>query len=153
MKYAIYTTIVVLAAVLAQGQKAPTATTKMDIPVPASEGGRALRVADMENQQLLAAALLRSYATCVNGLLHDLAFRLQTISQHAAAGQLTPEEAQRLKLAATRATIARLETISAVYDSQLVSNDNDEDSDDDEPAVLGAKSTVSVDELKREPAK
>jgi hypothetical protein len=107
-----------------------------------------------EDQQLVAAALLHCYAASVSNLLGDLAGHLQAISQHAAAGELSQQNALLLKLAATRSTIARLETLSAVYDAQLVSiHDVAADSNNDALKTLGSKNTVSVKELQRESAK
>jgi hypothetical protein len=77
---------------------------------------------------------------------------LQVISQHAAAGELSQQNALLLKLAATRATIARLETLSAVYGAQLMSMP-DVAADSNALITLHSKNTVSVKELQRESAK
>jgi hypothetical protein len=66
-----------------------------------------------------AASDLRDYADQINGLLRDVHASLQQISERAAAGEITPEQERKLKLASTRAMIARLETISAVYDAKV----------------------------------
>jgi hypothetical protein len=110
VKSTICTAILILTTLLAHAQQAAKAI-EMARPAPTSGSSRTLTVADEEDQQLLAAALLQSYASSVNGLLRNLAGQLRTISQHAAAGELTDDEAVRLKLAATRATIARLEEV------------------------------------------
>ncbi len=119
-----------------------------------------------------AIASSQDYASRVDGLLRDIHASLQDISERAEAGQLTPEQAQRLKLAATRDMIARLDTLSAVYDVRLndarindtridrnaavdnktqVPESNDCASDKVQPAHNG-NATVSVQELKSEGA-
>ncbi|HVH87060.1 MAG TPA: hypothetical protein VM912_10060, partial [Terriglobales bacterium] len=130
----------------------PTTANKPQISARSAEDEKA-RSTEL-NQQLLSAALLHSYAASVNNLLSELAGRLEVISQHAAAGEVSQQNAMFLKLAATRATIARLQTISAVYDFQLVSRDDDDlDSSDCGLTTLRAKSTVTVEELQREAGK
>jgi hypothetical protein len=148
MRFAICIAILVLVPALGQAQVAAK-TNKLQVAAKPVDDGNS-QSTDAENQQLLAAALLHSYATSVNNLLSNLANRLQVISQHAAAGEVSQQNALLLKFAATRATIARLETISAVYDSQLVSNEDDLDSDDGAVSTLRSKSTVSVKELQHE---
>jgi hypothetical protein len=151
VKFGICIAILTLAPILGQAQ-APTTANKPQISARSSEDGKAHSIE--VNQQLLAAALLHSYAASVNNLLSDLADRLEVISQHAAAGEVSQQNAMLLKLAATRATIARLETISAVYDSQFTSNDDDDlDSNDHVLSMLRAKSTVTVKELQHEAGK
>jgi hypothetical protein len=61
----------------------------------------------------------QDYAICVDGLLRDVHASLQNISERMEAGDLTEEQAQKLKLAATRDMISRLDAISAVYDARL----------------------------------
>lgn len=151
MKFAIYIAILTLAPTLGQAQM-PTTANKPQISARSAEDEKA-RSTEL-NQQLLSAALLHSYAASVNNLLSELAGRLEVISQHAAAGEVSQQNAMFLKLAATRATIARLQTISAVYDFQLVSRDDDDlDSSDCGLTTLRAKSTVTVEELQREAGK
>jgi hypothetical protein len=62
---------------------------------------------------------VQDYADRVNGLLRDVHVTLQTITERMEARTLTPQQAQKQKLAATRAMIARLETLSAVYDGKI----------------------------------
>jgi hypothetical protein len=151
MKFTICLAIVFLASTLGRAQmpaiaNKPISENSVEARDSAPSGG--------EDQQLVAAALLHSYATSVNNLLGDLASHLQVISQHAAAGELSRQNTLLLKLAATRATIARLETLSAVYGAQLVSMpDVAADSNNYALNTLGAKSTVSVEELQHESAK
>ncbi len=106
--------------------------------------------------------LARDYAARVDGLLQDVHASLQKISERMEAGSLTPEQAQELKLAATRDAIARLDTLSAVYDVRLHSKDNlvsETESaghvsagDKAEHFTPNANGTVSVEELRREAA-
>ena len=65
--------------------------------------------------------LVQDYADRINGLLRDVHATLQTISERVEAGALTRQQAQKLKLAATRAMIAHLETLSAAYDGKIAS--------------------------------
>jgi hypothetical protein len=152
MKFAICIAIVFLTSTLGRAQM-PATANKPQILESSVESGDA-GPSGGEDQQLLAAALLHSYATSVNNLLGELASHLQVISQHAAAGELSQQNALLLKLAATRSTIARLETLSAVYGAQLVSMpDVAADSNNSALNTLGSKNTVSVKELQRESAK
>lgn len=158
MKFALYAMVAVLAMVPACAQNAAR-THNLSTPAQVRHAGTAPRPADEKNERAAAAELLQNYARCVDGLLLDLANRLHAISERTEAGDLTPEEEQTLKLAATRAMIARLETISAIFDALVVSEDESEDSNEpgndpggDAPAaiVLRAQSTVSINELRRE---
>jgi len=47
--------------------------------------------------------------------------RRRWISERMEAGALTPQQARKLKLAATQSMIARLETLSAAYDGKIAS--------------------------------
>lgn len=144
--------ILALAPTVGQAQAVAVPETRQSSAKPAESG--TCQSIDSENQQLLAAALLHSYATSVNALLLSLASQLHAISQHAAAGELPQQKALALKFAATRATITRLETLSAVYDSQvLLRADGDSKFDDSAPGTLWGKRTVSVQELQHERAK
>jgi hypothetical protein len=106
--------------------------------------------------------LAQDYAARVDGLLQDVHASLQKISERMEAGSLTPPQAQELKLAATRDAIARLDTLSAVYDARLQSKDNlggETESaghvfaaDKAEHTIPNARGTVSVEELRREAA-
>lgn len=104
-----------------------------------------------------AAAVAQDYAARVDGLLRDVHARLQRISEGLETGSVTPQQAQKLKLAATREMIARLDGIAAVYDAQLqaanVQKTGSASSDDCEAVQAthtNANGTVSVEELKRE---
>ena len=112
------------------------------------------------------AALGRAYAARVDGLLRDVHANLLKISERMEAGELTPERERELKLAATRAMIARLDTISAVYDTRLDSMSfnsknkgctgpesgasNASAPSSAENAATHTNNSVSVEELKRE---
>jgi hypothetical protein len=84
---------------------------------------------------------------------------MRVISEQVDSGDLNPLEALALKLETARAMIARLETISAVYDSAILSGD---DQDDDElvpgnssgataeRVALRRGRTISVGELLRQ---
>jgi hypothetical protein len=68
-----------------------------------------------------ASILLHDYADRVNGLLRDVHANLRQISERMESGALTAEQERELKLDAARAMIARLETLSAVYDHKISS--------------------------------
>ncbi len=107
--------------------------------------------------------LADDYAARVDGLLREVHASLQRISERVEAGELRPEQARELKLAATRDMISRLDAISAVYEVRFGSA-NRNDFDDTSVAVNAptsdhaahstslARGTVSVEELKREAA-
>jgi hypothetical protein len=110
------------------------------------------------------AVLTQGYAVRVNGLLRDVHTTLQEISDRLAAGRLTPQQAQTLKLAATRYMIERLETVSAVYDAELDLNRKDKHDTGSVACDPSAQNTtaatwpevertVTVDELRREISK
>lgn len=90
------------------------------------------------------ATLAQDYAGRVNGLLRNVHATLQEISERVESGSLTPQQAQKLKLAATGEMIARLETLSAVYDAKL------DLKDDTRSVAYNASNTVSVEDLRRE---
>jgi hypothetical protein len=69
-----------------------------------------------------ASAQAQEYADRVEILLRDVHRSLQEISEQREAGQLSAEQARRLKLEATRSMIARLETASAVYEARAGSS-------------------------------
>jgi len=94
------------------------------------------------------ATLAQDYAGRVDGLLRNVHAALQEISERVESGSLTPQQAQKLKFAATREMIARLETLSAVYDAKLDLKDMCKH--DTRSAAYNASSTVSVGELRRE---
>jgi hypothetical protein len=100
MKFAICVAMVFLTSTLGRGQM-PATANKVQISECSAEAGD-YGPSGGEDQRLLAAALLHSYATSVNNLLGELASHLQVISQHAAAGELSRQNALSLKLAATR---------------------------------------------------
>ena len=74
---------------------------------------------DRHTNRETTTTLAQDYGDRVNGLLRDIHATLQTISERMEGRDLTPQQARRLKLAATRAMIARLETLSAVYDGKM----------------------------------
>ena len=76
---------------------------------------------DRHTNRETTTTLAQDYGDRVNGLLRDIHATLQTISERMEGRDLTPQQARRLKLAATRAMIARLETLSAVYDGKIAS--------------------------------
>lgn len=104
--------------------------------------------------------LASDYAAGVDGLLREIHADLQKISARMEAGELTPEQGRELKLAATRGMIARLDTLSAIYDAQLDSKHKtaaassvaggNSPADGGAQAALPANRTVSVEQLKRE---
>jgi hypothetical protein len=107
-----------------------------------------------------AAAGAQDYAARVDGLLRDVHASLQKISAGLETGSLTPEQAQKLKLAATRDMISRLDAIAAVYDTRLQATNHVEETgsasgdacDAAKATHTKANGTVSVEELKREAA-
>ncbi len=119
MKNTVFLALMVLAVLPASAQKA--ASTNCSVNSETS------------------TALAEEYAANVDGLLRDAYSSLQEISEAVEAGSVSPERAQKLKLAVTRNTLARLDAISAVYDARLNS-------------PLKANGTISVRELKREAA-
>jgi len=74
---------------------------------------------DRGASDVASTIVAHDYADRIDGLLRDVHATLQMISEREEARTLSPRQAQRLKLAATRAMIGRLETLSAVYDSKL----------------------------------
>ncbi len=96
--------------------------------------------------------LAQDYADQVNGLLRNVHAALQRISERMEAGELTPEQARDLKLAATRDLIARLETISAVYDARIAAQDVAAQ-DARASSELSATTAVSVANLRKESAR
>src|SRR6266478_453631 len=62
-----------------------------------------------------ATTLVPDYADRLNGLLRDIHATLQTISERMEAGALTPQQARKLKLAATQVVPVRLVRHSASY--------------------------------------
>jgi len=68
-----------------------------------------------------ASILLQDYADRVNGLLRDVHANLRQISERTESGAFTAQQERELKLDAARAMIARLETLSAVYDHKIAS--------------------------------
>jgi len=115
---------------------------------------------DAQSNELIATSLLRMYAGDVDGLLRDLVDQMRAISEQVEAGEISALEAQALKLETARVTIARLETISAIYDLLILTRDDGQESssapsgDCTKPAlahiVCRAKPTVSVRELLEE---
>lgn len=96
--------------------------------------------------------LAQDYADQVNGLLRNVHAALQRISERMEAGELTPEQARDLKLAATRDLIARLETISAVYDARIAAQDVAA-GDEQARSELSTTTVVRVANLRKESAR
>lgn len=107
-----------------------------------------------------AAAVAQDYAARVDGLLRDVHASLQKISEGLETGSVTPQQAQKFKLAATRDMISRLDAIAAVYDARLQAANHVEETgsassdacDAAKATHVNANGTVSVEELKREAA-
>jgi hypothetical protein len=106
-----------------------------------------------------ASAVAQDYAARVDGLLRDVYARLQKISEGSETGSVTPQQAQKLKLAATRDMISRLDAVAAVYGARLqAANHGGEtgsastDACDDRATHTNVNGTVSVEELKHEAA-
>ena len=138
MKNTMYLALIILAVLPASAQKAanPNGSTNSDDRIASAE----------------------DYAARVDGLLRDVHASLQRISARIEAGELTPEQGSRLKLAATRDVISRLDTLAAIYDALLDPKHKTEGSvrgsdaslDRDVNPALKTSGTVSVEELKRE---
>lgn len=170
MKYVFYTLIALIAWLPAHAQPASTTIQK---PVAAqepqaaqsvrllaqnSDSGTAGSPDHMEGEQSQPAQLLVGYALNVDGLLLGLDNQMRTVSEKVEAGELTQLEAVVLKLELTRAMIARLETVSAVYDSLIFRDAGGEAAPENAPATstpapaLQIKRTISVHELMQENA-
>jgi hypothetical protein len=141
MKNTLFLAVIVLAVL-------PAAAQKMASPNCSANGDPAFEWA-------------QDYAARVDGLLREVHASLQDISAQMAAGRLTPQQARELKLAATRDMISRLDTLAAVYDARLESQEKVETKTGlaavDAPYISkgthpNTSGTVSVDELKREAA-
>ena len=99
--------------------------------------------------------LLHDYADRVSGLLRDVHANLRQISERRESGALTAQQERELKLDAAGAMIARLETISAVYDHKIASVTRPCERcalefgvpDDETMQVMRSRLTVSVREL------
>ena len=168
MKYVFYTLIALIAWLPAIAQPASTTTRKpvaaqappatQSAPLLAqnSDSGIASSPDDMEGEQSQPARLLVGYALNVDGLLLGLDNQMRTVSEKVEAGELTQLEAVVLKLELTRAMIARLETVSAVYDSLIFRDAGGEaenaPADHTTVPVLQIKRTISVQELMQENA-
>jgi len=159
MKYLFYCAIVALALIPSQAQRGDAITEHASNAAQGSCRNGAFLAGDAESNHPTATDLLRGYAANVDQLLRDGADRMRLISEKVEAGDLPPLMAMALKLETARAMIARLETISAVYESAIFSDDDGEDDDaipDDSPATaavriaLRGKRTISVKELLRE---
>ena len=140
MKNTMFFALMILAALPAAAQKAATPNCSVNAET--------------------MTAVAEEYAARVDGLLRDAHASLQNISEAVEAGTITTERAQKLKLAVTRDIIARMDTISAVYDARLnLKNGVEIGAHEDAvapnktaSAVLNTKGTVSVQQLKREAA-
>lgn len=153
MKYVFYGAIVALALAPSHAQRADSITANP------SNAAQSSCVVDAEANRLAATDLLLGYAANVDQVLREGGDRMRLISERVEAGDLPPLVAMALKLETARAMIARLETISAVYESAIFSGDDTEDDDvvdGDSPATaavrvaLRGRRTVSVEELLRE---
>lgn len=99
--------------------------------------------------------LLHDYADRVNGLLRDVHANLRQISERMESGALTAQQERELKLDAARAMIARLETLSAVYDYKIPSVTHPRERcalefgvpNDETMQVMRSRLTVNVREL------
>jgi hypothetical protein len=95
--------------------------------------------------------LQQNYVDEVNGLLRDVHARLRAISERVKSRDLAPNQAQQLKLEATRDMIARLETLSAVYDGKVAAVTNTREScaqgvqDSDKATGLRIRNRLTVD--------
>lgn len=127
------------------------------IPASAQEAAGPDRSANVNTEPTAA----KDYAARIDGLLRDVHASLQEISEGLEAGRLTPEQAQKLKLASTRDVISRLDAMAAVYDARLESQDKagtktgsatGNASGADHARHANTNGTVSVEELKREAA-
>jgi len=159
MKYVFYFAIVILVSSRIHAQQADPATTGPSKVTHISCSGGAFAATDSRTHQLTTGDLLAGYAATVDGLLRNVADQMRIISANVESGDLNPMEALALKLETARAMIARLETISAVYDAVILSG---ADGDDDEPTpgnsspataasvALRRGRTISVGELLRQ---
>jgi len=96
---------------LAESQSASARSAAND---PAGVGG-----SDADSRDSMATELLLIYIANVDGLLRDLADKMRSIAEQVEARELTPLQAQALKLETARSVLGRLETLSAVYDAVL----------------------------------
>jgi len=159
MKYAFFLAIVILSMTRVHSQQGNPAGTSPSRPAHGSCSGNAFLSTSVQSNQLTTGDLLAGYVATVDGLLRNVADQMRVISEEVDSGDLNPLEAIALKLETARAMIARLETISALYDAAILSGD---DGDDDEvlpgnsSAVTAARvalrraRTISVEELRRE---
>ncbi len=142
MKNTMFFALMILAALPASAQKAATPNCSVSAET--------------------MTALAEEYAARVDGLLRDAHASLRSISERVEAGSMSPERAEKLKLAVTRDMISRLDTLSAVYDVRLNENGpidnktqaaagNDCAADKVHP-THNRNATVSVEELKSEGA-
>ena len=159
MKYLFYCAIVALALIPLHAQRGDAITEQASNVAQGSCRNGAFLAADAETNHPTATDLLRGYAATVDQLLRDGADQMRLISEKVEAGDLPPLMAMALKLETARAMIARLETISAVYESAMFSDDDggdDEAVPADSPATaavriaLRSQRTISVKELLRE---
>jgi hypothetical protein len=159
MKYVLYFAIMVLAVTQTHAQQGDATRANTSQVAPSSCSGGKFVAADVPTNQLTSGDLLAGYAATVDGLLRNVAEQMRLISEQVDAGDLALLEALALKLETARAMIARLETISAVYDSMILSGDASDDGGvvpGDSAAVTAARvalrrsRTISVKQLLRE---
>jgi hypothetical protein len=141
MKHVFYCAIVTLALAPSHAQRSDAVTANASNGAQSSCRNGALLVTDAKTDHPTATDLLLSYAANVDRLLRDGADRMRLISEEVEAGDLTPLGAMALKLETARAMIARLETISALYESAIFSGD---DSEDDGAAPGDSPTTAAV---------
>jgi hypothetical protein len=159
MKSLFYCAIVAVALIPSQAQRSDAITEHESSAAQGSCRNGTFLAGDEESNHPTATDLLRGYAASVDQLLRDGADQMRLISEKVEAGDLQPLMAMALKLETARAMIARLETISAVYESAIFSADDSEDDEAlpaDSPATaavriaLRRQRTISVRELLRE---
>ena len=166
MKHATNLLVATLMAASLHAQPSSTAAAGRNISQKALHA-HASHAVEYDARDETGAELLREYAAGVNSRLRELGAAVRTISDQEQAGELTADDARLLKLAATRAMLARLETLTAVYDSVAAeasderqrstgngsSGDDDDDDDSAGPDLLRASRTVSVGDLARHAAR
>lgn len=160
MRYVFYLAIVILTLTQIHAQQTDAITTNAAKAAHGSCSDVAFLATDAQTNQLTTSDLLVGYAANVDGLLRNVADRMRLISEEVDSGELSPLEAIALKLETARAMIARLETISAVYDSVILSSDDGDEDDDfvpgDSSAAVAARvalrrgRSISVEKLRRQ---
>jgi hypothetical protein len=145
-----------IATVHLQAQNAPAPARASNTSRVAVIGRSIDDDAGDDAEQITAVNALARYTAAVDGLLRDYNQALQEITHGITAGDVDEGQAEQLKLQATQMFTARLETLSAVYES-VVNALEDQGSDDGgapddstAPAnVVRTKFTVRVQELQQ----